>query len=89
MEILLNNVDVRQNQIIVLQNQGIGCRSDLNQKIQFKLFANDPYYCHNFQGKQFLIGDRVICLNNNYQLDVANGEIGYIAFDNEIVLVAL
>lgn len=77
-EAIVNNFDVKQDQIIVLQNQGIGCRSDLNQKIQFKLFANDPYYRHNFQGKQFLIGDRVICLNNNYQLDVANGEIGYI-----------
>ena len=77
-EAIVNNFDVKQDQIIVLQNQGAGCRRDLNQKIQSKLFAKDPYYRHDFQGKQFLIGDRVICLNNNYQLDVANGEIGYI-----------
>lgn len=75
---IVQNFDVEQDQIIVLQNQGIGCRQDLNRQIQAKWFSHDPDYKMGVEYKQFFVGDRIICLNNNYQLDVANGEIGQI-----------
>ena len=73
---LIKNFDFKKSQILVFHNDGHLGKNDLNRKVQQKYFAHDPDYKFDAKYRQYFVGDRVVQLQNDYNLNVYNGQIG-------------
>lgn len=73
----------KQIQILCPMNRGISGGRNLNVEIQ-KLLRSDSSEFVTKYGYHYYVGDKVMQIENNYDLEVYNGEIGFItAIDQE------
>lgn len=72
------NVDpVRDIQVLCPMNRGITGARSINQSLQLALNPPDEHSVEKF-GYSFSIGDKVMQIENNYDRDVYNGDIGFV-----------
>lgn len=71
----------KQIQILAPTHRGdLGCTS-INQLIQQKFSENQPWL--TIRGTKFHLGEKVMQTRNNYDLEVFNGDIGFISEINQ------
>lgn len=72
------NIDpIRQIQVLCPMQRGTVGAKHLNQELQKALNPNPFFYVENF-GYRFGVGDKVMVIQNDYDKDVFNGDLGYI-----------
>lgn len=73
------NVDaVRDIQVLCPMNRGITGARGLNQALQAALNTPGDHSIEKY-GQVFSVGDKVMQIENNYDRDVYNGDIGFVA----------
>ena len=73
------NVDpVRDIQVLCPMNRGITGARGINQALQAALNPPGEHSIDKF-GNRFSVGDKVMQIENNYDRDVFNGDIGFVA----------
>lgn len=75
-----NNVNSNNIQILTPKKDGIVGVQNLNKELRPLL--ND-YYHTNYEEDMYIPGDRVMQLKNNKELDIYNGDVGYVINANE------
>jgi len=72
------NIDpVRDIQVLCPMNRGITGARSINQSLQLALTPPGEHSVEKF-GYSFSIGDKVMQIENNYDRDVYNGDIGFV-----------
>jgi exodeoxyribonuclease V alpha subunit len=68
---------VRDVQVLCPMNRGITGARGINQSLQAALNPPDEHSVEKF-GYAFSIGDKVMQIENNYERDIYNGDIGFV-----------
>jgi exodeoxyribonuclease V alpha subunit len=72
---------VRDIQVLCPMNRGITGARGINQALQAALNPPDEHSVEKF-GYAFSVGDKVMQIENNYDRDVFNGDIGFVSVIN-------
>lgn len=69
---------IQQIQVLAPMKRGIVGIENLNNTLQQVLNGQETRHI-TYRGQKFLVGDKIIQTKNNYQKEVFNGDIGYVA----------